>query len=166
MTAQLNAANSRMGKMDELMKPAIDVNKTIVSGGADAISSALSIPLTNLAKAQKATEGSIADTMPEGPAKDFAMLAARRDANSNVAGLKTEAYNSALDKLLNIGQAEGATGLQQMGAGVQLGRDAGVTNNALMDAAAKRKSATMGAIGAAAGLAGTAATGGFKKGKS
>lgn len=160
---QLNFSRQRVDRMDSMQKPAIQFAQDIVSGDQTAFNRALSIPMSQLKRAQQATAGNIFDSVREGPVRDFMIARTHRDANAETANLQSDTFLKSLQTLFGAGTEQGNFGLQQLGAGSRFLEGGVNTNQMLMQNAAARKAATMGAIGQAAGMAGSAAVGGMKK---
>jgi hypothetical protein len=160
---QLDHSKQRLGRMDELQAPAIQFAKDIVSGDQTAYNRALSIPMSQLKRSQQATVNNVFDTVREGPVRDYMLARTGRDANAQVADMQTKTFLEGLQTLFGAGGEQGNFGLQQLGAGSRFLEGGVAGNQSLIQNATARKSATMGAIGQAAGLGGQIAAGGMKK---
>lgn len=158
---QLDFSKERLGRMDALQAPAIKFAQDIVGGDQTAFNRALSIPMSQLKRSQQATVNNVFDTVREGPVRDYMIAKTQRDANADVATMQNQTFLQSLQTLFGAGGEQGNFGLQQLGAGSRFLEGGSAGNQMLMQNAAARKSATMGALGQAAGLAGQVATGGF-----
>lgn len=163
--AQLEASNARMAKMDTLQAPATSFYSGVASGDPLKALTAMAVPLSNLEASTKAATQGVFDTVAEGPARDYALSKISRDAPAAKGALMNQAFMESLGKLFGMGTESGQTGMQQLGAGSRFQEAEANTNTGLMDAAAKRKAATMGAIGQLAGMAGSAVMPGGAFGK-
>lgn len=161
MKEQTDAANQRAAKMDSFQQPMVDFYKGLQSSDPTTRLIAGSIPLGNITQSQRAAEGNIFESVPEGPARDFALSQAKRQGAGEKASTLNDLFLKSLSGLAGIGSEQGQFGLQQLGAGARFGEASAAGNQALSQQAVQRKSATLGAVGQLAGIAGGLATGGM-----
>lgn len=163
---QLNQSRADKARSNELMQPAIDFNKALSSGDMNAILPAIAQPLGQIATAHRAAKENVYNTVPPGPARDFALAQIERQAPAARATAINSAYNNSFDKLANIGSGLGAFSLQELGAGLRAGESGVQTRSGIMQQDAQGKAATLGFLGSLAGGAGAAAGGAFSRPRS
>lgn len=158
---QIAAANQRFARADEYQAPLVAFYKAITSGDPIATQKALSVPMSQLDRSFQGTKENIFTQMGEGPGRDLALFQTFRDRNAQKAGLQSQAFNTALTGLADLGTGQSSFGLQQLGAGSNFGQSAVGTNNTNMQQENQRRAALFSAIGQAAGMAGGLLTGGL-----
>jgi hypothetical protein len=160
-TEQNAQAKINAQEMKTLQQPAIDFSLGLVSNDPTKRIQAASPMLSQIAKGQQASQQGILESVPEGPARDYMLASMRRDAPSQQYQTLNDLFFKGMDTLTGIGTERGNYGLQQQGASARFYEGAQSAQNNLSQQAAQRKAATMGAIRAAAGVAGDIATGGM-----
>lgn len=154
MQQQVDQSNQRTARMDALQKPYIDYTTAATKDPLKLMRSTMG-GLFDIDRQTKQQQQSIFDMVPEGAARDTALAQVAAGAPAARTAVLNNEFMQALSGLAALGGNQGEFGLQQLGAGLRAGEGAAQTNNAMMQAAAQRKAATMGAIGQAAGLAGS-----------
>lgn len=155
-----NAQEDRTWSRD-LMKPAIDFNKALVSGDQGAREAAMSPVVQAITQNYKQSRETIAEGMPSGAAKDFALMGLDQQRGAHIGQNAVNLFLSAQDKLANIGAGLGSFSLNETGASLRGFEGAGQSAVAQQQVAAQRKAATMGFIGSLAQTAGSVAAGGL-----
>lgn len=163
-----------LGKGLELFAPGIEFYKGIATGDR-ATRAAAAAPITSEIGRQGAlARERIYTEVPRGAGQEFALATVPREQAAAVARAMGETYISSFDKLGGYGQelvnvargvseqalAETAAGLRGSEAASTSLRGAGMTQQALAEAQAAKKQATMGFLGSIVQAAGTAAGGG------
>ncbi len=162
---------SQYTQQEALQQPAINMITGLTSGDPNKVVEAAAPIISPITQQFAQAKENIQDTAPRGAAKDFALQQLPIQQSTAVAGAETGAIQSAFQTELGIGQgAQGALGniasglgglsLQELGAGLTAGGQAGSEFQNLMQAQNQQKATTMGFLGNLAGAAGTAA-GGF-----
>ncbi len=157
------ATEDRNARID-LMKPAIDFNKAIAGGDQQSLFTAAAPMISEITKASKQSKEAAYDNVPAGAGRDIALAMNDRSTRDAVAGTKNNLFNSAFDKLANIGSGLGSFSLNETGAAISGFGSAANTNQSAMQASAAKKASTMGFLGQLAGAGGSALSGGFAKG--
>ena len=152
-------AQASMDQRNKLQAPAIAQLTKIVSGDKNALTSATSVPIGQLAKSAQASKENIYDQIPAGAGRDVALAQNTMSKNSGVASFLNQTYMNAFPALAQMGSESGNVGLQQTGA--SLNSMSGSTNayGQVMNADAQNKASTMGLVGSLAGAGGMAASG-------
>ena len=164
---------SQYTQQEALQQPAINMMTGLTSGDPNKVVEAAAPIISPITQQFAQAKENIQDTAPRGAAKDFALQQLPIQQSTAVAGAETGAIQSAFQTELGIGQgAQGALGniasglgglsLQELGAGLTAGGQAGTEFSNIMQAQNQQKAATMGFLGSLAGAAGTAAGGYFK----
>lgn len=144
---QLAFAKEDRTKMTQLLQPAIDLNKAFATGDREKATAFAAPTIGQIGRSMQSAKDSIYNTVPAGPARDYALAKLEMDRNAAVGGAMTEPYISSFDKLANIGSGLGSFSLNELGAGLRAGESATMTNDSIIKAGTAQKASTMGFLG-------------------
>jgi hypothetical protein len=152
-------SQQQMAQRQALQAPAIDQLTKIISGDKNALTSATSVPIGQLAKSAQATKENIYDQIPAGAGRDVALAQNTMNKNTGVASFLNDTYMKAFPALAQMGSESGNVGLQALGGSENAFSGASSTTGQVMQADSANKASTMGLLGSLAGAGGMAAMG-------
>ncbi len=148
-------------KMEELEAPAISLYKGITSGDPTKQLQAASPVIGQISKGFTASKESIMNSVPPGPARDYALSQLNVQSNAAKSGEIANITSNAFGQLANIGAGLGAFGLQQTGASLNAFGGSASTSNNVQQQKAASKASTMGFLGQLVGGASSVASAGL-----
>ena len=104
--------NRRIG----LQQPLIDRETALASGDATAVLKASAPTIAKLSEGFQGAKDRIYDSVPAGPARDYALSQLERDKAGNISTFMANEVNQAPQILSDIGSGAGAFSLQELGA--------------------------------------------------
>lgn len=154
---QLAFAKEDRTRMMDLLQPAIDLNKAFATGDREKATAFAAPVIGQISRSSQQAKDSIFNTIPAGPARDFALAKLEQERYGATGEAMTQPYISSFDKLANIGSGFGSFSLNEVGAGLRAGESATLTNESIIRAGTNQKAATMGLLGALGQAAGNTA---------
>lgn len=151
---QTDNAAADKARMDKLIQPAIDFNTALASGDREKSLAVAAPAIRTITDGYRAAKDNIINTVPAGPARDFALASLERDRTTSTTDAITQPFLSSFDKLANIGSGVGSFSLQELGAGIRSGEGAGLSFGDIAKTGAAQKQSTMGFFGSLAQAAG------------
>lgn len=158
---EFQQSQANVAKMAQEEAPAISLYTGLTSGNPNSQMTAAAPIIGQIQSGYTASKESIMNSIPPGPARDYALSQLNVQQNSQTSGTIANITNNAFGQLASLGQSTGAFGLQQLGAGLNAYSGATQTAQPILQSNAQQKSSTMGFLGQLVGGAADVASGGI-----
>src|SRR5215469_2938820 len=113
---EFDTSQSDQAQRQQLMQPAIDQLKSIISGDKGAAFAAVAPSISQFSQAGKQAKGQILESTGPGVARDVALANNDINTRTGIASTLSNAFSTAFDKLANIGSGLGSFSLNEAGA--------------------------------------------------
>lgn len=150
----LDFAKQDRAKGEALSQPATDRYTAIASGDKKALLQTTAPEIGAIDASYKAAKEAIMNSVPAGPAREFALAQLEVQRPAAKATYLNTAYTSAFDKLAGIGSEKSSFALNELGGGLRSSEAASNTQSAVLNADVQSRAATLGFLGSLAGMTG------------
>lgn len=151
---QLQQANYQ--RMLSLEQPLISQQTALASGSPQAALRAVSPQVGTIASGFNAAKEQIMNSVPAGPARDYALSQLPLQKDTAISGVLGQAVAAAPQQLANIGAGFGGLSLQELGASLSGASGAGTTSANIAGQANQAKANQLSLLGSLGGAAGEA----------
>lgn len=158
-TALSSQGSSLINEGQAQQSPLASFLQSIIGGDSTKTSQAIAPAIGNITASTNANKEAIYDSTAPGAARDVLLGQNKLNQGAQIASTTNNAFLSAFPELAQLASGNTSAGLGLTGAGItSLGNSASTTGSVL-NAQEQQKANTVGAFGALAGAAGTAAGG-------